>query len=279
MLFSQRKGLEPIKNIIQADSMDQDLRIGLWNQLQFFYWSEVRGVWLHEHSNRSHFILCERLWVDFFKKPLDELEKYFPNIFGHIKSYYFGCNWNEVYDFIEFVTNNYPVPDVNVLFEKACNKVLEKELSGYRFVNSQITEITSKEEVSEIEEALNIPDKFKGTRAHLKSALKNLSDRKSPDYRNSIKESISAVESTINSLIGKKLSLKAGLEKIEKERDKSLHPALKEAFIKLYGYTSDADGIRHALVDEPNLNFNDAKFMLVSCSAFVNYLISKFHTE
>ena len=52
---------------------------------------------------------------------------------------------------------------------------------------------------------------------------------------------------------------------------------MKEAFIKLYHYTSGADGIRHAigLLEEPNLSFEDAKFMLVSCSTFINYLISK----
>jgi hypothetical protein len=43
----------------------------------------------------------------------------------------------------------------------------------------------------------------------------------------------------------------------------------------MYGYTSDAEGIRHALMDEPTLESEDAKFMLVSCSAFVNYLRSK----
>ncbi len=52
----------------------------------------------------------------------------------------------------------------------------------------------------------------------------------------------------------------------------SLHAALKDAFGKLYGYTSDADGIRHALLDESDLGFEDAKFMLVSCASFVNYL-------
>ncbi len=59
------------------------------------------------------------------------------------------------------------------------------------------------------------------------------------------------------------------------EKKVELHPALKKAFDSLYGYTSDADGIRHALLDEPNLDSEDAKFMLVSCSAFINYLISK----
>ena len=53
-----------------------------------------------------------------------------------------------------------------------------------------------------------------------------------------------------------------------------LHGALKSAFNSLYGFTSDSNGIRHALLDETNLTFDDAKFMLVTCSAFVNYLKS-----
>ena len=54
-----------------------------------------------------------------------------------------------------------------------------------------------------------------------------------------------------------------------------LHPALSSAFDKLYGYTSDEQGIRHALLDSSNLQQEDAVFMLVSCSAFVSYLIAK----
>ena len=56
------------------------------------------------------------------------------------------------------------------------------------------------------------------------------------------------------------------------EKRIKLHGALKRAFNILYGYTSDANGIRHALLDEANLTFDEAKFMLVSCSAFINYL-------
>jgi hypothetical protein len=49
-----------------------------------------------------------------------------------------------------------------------------------------------------------------------------------------------------------------------------LVPSLKRAFDKLYGYTSDADGIRHALLEEDSVTFEQAKFMLVVCSAFTN---------
>ena len=54
-----------------------------------------------------------------------------------------------------------------------------------------------------------------------------------------------------------------------------IHPALAKSFSAMYGYTSDADGIRHALLSEPNLSYDDAKYMLVACSAFVNYLLVK----
>ena len=42
--------------------------------------------------------------------------------------------------------------------------------------------------------------------------------------------------------------------------------------LKLYGFTSDKGGIRHALMDEPSLGYSDAKFMLVLCSPFTNFL-------
>ncbi|MFH1639453.1 MAG: hypothetical protein ABIB93_03970 [Chloroflexota bacterium] len=104
----------------------------------------------------------------------------------------------------------------------------------------------------------------------------HLSDKTSPDYRNSIKESISAVEAICRAITGNdKATLGEALKIIQEQGKLNLHTALKQAFSNLYGYTSDAEGIRHALLDEPNLNSEDALFMLVSCSAFINYLGSK----
>ena len=53
-----------------------------------------------------------------------------------------------------------------------------------------------------------------------------------------------------------------------------LHPALRQGFEKIYGWSSDADGIRHALTDEAKNTYAEAKFMLVACSGFVSYLKS-----
>jgi len=67
--------------------------------------------------------------------------------------------------------------------------------------------------------------------------------------------------------------LDAALDAISNRAE--IHGALKAGLKRLYGYSSDEDGIRHAILDQPNVGFTEAKFMLVSCSAFVNYLIAK----
>jgi HPt (histidine-containing phosphotransfer) domain-containing protein len=54
-----------------------------------------------------------------------------------------------------------------------------------------------------------------------------------------------------------------------------IHHALKKGFSLIYGYTSDEGGIRHAMIGENKCDFDDAKYMLVSCSAFLNYLAGK----
>jgi uncharacterized protein with PIN domain len=153
---------------------------------------------------------------------------------------------------------------------------MERELSAYRFVGQLITPITDEQEVQEIEEAIDNArgNKLVGVKTHLEAALAMLSDRKQPDYRNSIKESISAVESIAQVISGDpKAELGKALKMIEDSV--GIHPALKKGFLAIYGYTSDEGGIRHAMLDAPNIEFEDAKYMLVSCSTFINYLIVK----
>ena len=152
---------------------------------------------------------------------------------------------------------------------KVLNKTFEKEFIGYRFVNGVIAQITSDIEIAQIEEAVALKDNK--VDEHINKALALLSDRNNPDYENSIKESISAVEAMCNEITGKRSTLGDTLKQVKK--NSTIHPSLEKAFEKLYGYTSDASGIRHSgQIDGPKATFDEAKFMLVVCSGFVNYL-------
>lgn len=267
MLFSQRRGLKPIKSIIQIDSLDQHTRNALWTAVT---------VWRNHHqvssTNELYVELMKNFWLYYFKNSLDTLSDC-NAVYTNLRNIFFNDEWNECFDILEFIASNYPANDYREELVAGCNEALERELSAYRFVGNQVTQITSEAEISAIEEALADSQPLRPVNEHLATALNYLSDRTAPDYRNSIKESISAVESLCNLITGSKDSLSEALKKLE--NSVSIHPALKKGFSAIYGYTSDAGGIRHALLDESSLTFDDAKFMLVSCSGFINYLLAK----
>lgn len=282
MRFSQRIGLSPATKLAQRESMDEELRNSLWSLLTLFYWNTYRapgsGIYgRSDYVNGSNLNpLITSLWLHYFKKPIDTIEKYWERCLENLRKHFFSAKWFEVYDFVEFVSDHGP-RESKEKFIQTTNSYLERENSAYRFVNGRIVEITSAEEIEEVETALKEGGKYPGVQTHLKAALALFSDRKTPDYRNSIKESISAVESLAKQLAGnEKGTLGDVLKTLEKA--KKLHPAMKSAFSSLYGYSSDAEGIRHALLDESNLTKADARFMLVCCSAFINYSLESVGT-
>ena len=182
-------------------------------------------------------------------------------------------NWYTIFDFIEKYLN---ICDNSIEMEKEFNRILESENSAYRICNKMVIPITNELEMKEIEGALNI-EAGESVRIHIAKVLKLFSNRERTDYENSIKESISAVESMcciITEEKGKNATLGNALKKL-KDRKIYIHSAMEKGFLALYGYTSDESGIRHGGIDFTNANFEDAKYMLVSCSAFVNYLMEK----
>jgi AbiJ N-terminal domain 4 len=283
MRFSQRQGLEPVQKLAQRESIDAELRNSLWSVLTLMHWDRFVGP-RDSYDDSTQKVrgstlgaLMVQIWLHFFKEPVDTVEEYWPNCLHKLRQYFFAAQWNQVYDFIEFVNQN-GSDGGDEVFAKTCNVFLERENAAYRFVNGVIGEVTSGEEIDEIEAAIKAASPFFGVKQHLSASLRLMSDKTSPDFRNSIKESISAVESLAKQLSDDKSgTLGSVLNKLEKT--KKLHPALKNAFSSLYGYTNDAEGIRHALLEESNLSKADARFMLICCSAFVNFTIDAIATR
>lgn len=273
--FSERLGLVAPKPPLQLDAIDDALRVALWNCLVELVWSRVNTdpfsgrVYASEELSR----FLRRFWARHLGRPLDTLPGTWGKAYEAIRTYYFAAPWNEVYDVVEFAVEEFPDYETREKLRRAFNRALETENSGYRFVNGTLAAITDRVELAEIESATSIPGRMRVVRQQLASALAKLTDRKAPDYRNSIKESISAVEGVCAIVTGQdKADLNAALRDLENRV--ALHGALRSAFNSLYGYTSDTNGIRHALIEESNLTFDDAKFMLVVCSAFVNYVVA-----
>lgn len=265
--FSQRKGLKPVSEIIQTDSMNNELRNSLWNALDIGLWSTPGFTW-KQYGEAEIEPFSKILWFNYFKKPLDSRPDNKVKLLAELRMHFFGCKWFEAYDFLEFVLKHYERSKPRL--SEFVNGVLERELSAYRFVSGHLSDITDAQELAMLNDALT-DSRFAGVTAHLQRGFELYADREKPDYRNSIKESISAVESMARTVAeNPKASLADALKAIEKRG--LLHPALKDGFIKLYGYTSDEGGIRHAMLLEPNLTPADARYFLLSCTSFVNYL-------
>jgi hypothetical protein len=269
--FSDRMGFKEHLPTIQTDGMNDALRNSLWNFLHSLYVSEY-DYWIPAAKWSARF---------FFKIPVDELPFRDYDNRKWLKARFYELKWYEIYDFIEFIVDShekiiqYPKQNRSKLME-IFNVILERELSGYRFVSGILAPISNPAETGEISGAIEATGRegFAGAHEHLRASLTLLGKKPVPDYRNSIKEAISAVESIAKQLTKSGAQgLSGALEELSKNAE--IHGALKAGFAKLYGYTSDEDGIRHAILDQPSVGFDEAKYMVVSCSAFVNYLIAK----
>jgi len=258
--FSEREGFVKVREEIQVDSMTVELRNSLWN---IIYSLSYERRYLFDK-------IFTRMWINLFKEPIDAVSTNPLVRLNKLRVLFFENEWNVVYDIIEFFAKT-TRGVIQTDFINVCNAVLERELSGWRIIGTFITRITEEQEIKEIEEALAFEKPFKPVSVHLNKALKLFSSKESSNYANVIKESISAVEAMCKIIIKDKNAKLGQVLKILQDKIK-LHPALAKAYDSIFGYTSDADGIRHALIEESNLDFEDAKFMLVSCSAFVNYL-------
>lgn len=183
------------------------------------------------------------------------------------------CEWYKVYDFIEYYLDycigKYTVATIIGEF----NEVLEDERTGYHIIDGIVTPITNSTEIDAIEKALtNSPDHVTQS---VKKALKLFSDREAPDYNNAIKEMITAVEALCCTIVeGGDDTLGKAINKFA-DYGIVLHDNLTVAIKNLYKYTCNEDGKRHGGTTFIESDVEDARFMLVTCSAIINLLMVK----
>lgn len=263
-MFSDRSGIRKLSTEVQYNSLDEETRINVRNF--------IINVLSRLHYDNPRLINNDLkiVYANLFVMPVDFYQNIsFDNVKDDFDEILLKGTFDEVLDLIEGIMK---IIHVNTItYQYSINKIFEKNNVGYRMIDGKFVRITSSEEIIAINESLESKDIIS---EHLNKAVSLMSDRKKPDYENSIKESITAVECICCIICNKKATLGNVLKYMDSN---SLipHKSLLEGFNKLYGYVSDANGIRHAgNVGGPKSTFNEAKYMLVSCCAFINYLRS-----
>ena len=271
-LFSERYGYKKVSDVIIRERITPEIKNAIctcFDKLNKIF--ELAG---YRYPTSLCIELEKHIWTNFLNQRLAYFERlhYVPT--DYIENY--DTKWYNILDLIEFTIQyllNYRTSAER--FIELLNSEFERLNFAYRIVEGVIIEITSEQEIKAVECAIdNSP---RNIQIHLNSALEKYAQRPIGDYRNSIKESISAVEAFCREKTGENTLGKA-LKKLE-SRGLVIHSSLKSAFEKLYVYTNQEEtGIRHALMDD-EANYTptaeEALFMLISCSAFINYLNRK----
>ena len=277
LTFSQRERKVELPETMQLEYIPRRFRQLVWRCLDY----EIENTTRFEDSDFTpvcHFHNVTRSYFfDVFEEFHDEFDKTDSECTKFIRDTIKDDEYHNVLTLIEFILRHDQRGDdiyesLVQAFDDSPVAYFVKKLNGCPTIIPR----SSPESGEAIQEAIKtIHDNgMHGASTHLRNAAGCLNKMQ---YGDAVRESIWAVESVAR-VIDKKASKTLGpaLDSLEKA-GLLRHPALKQAFKKLYGYTSDEQGVRHSLLDfkSSNVGLEEAIFMFGACACFSAFLVNK----
>ena len=275
--FSQAQGYEEIPGPLKLGELPKEERTRIWNLFYTHLSNSMspsdllgNGPWI----GRGWKDILRAAHIDFHGGRLDEWKSDFRPVCKELREYIETQPFNKVFDLIQFVLRR---SECTSDFRRQMQGTFDECRLAYTIDIARpptILPTVTPEEGRTVIDALRTLRQagLNGSAAHLRKASERIN---AGDWAGSVRESIHSVESVARQLDPGAATLGPALSSVEKRG--ALHPALKEAFSKLYGYTSDEQGVRHALLDRPdaNVGIDEAVFMLGACASFASYLWRK----
>lgn len=267
--FAQAEGAEPLPHQLKPKQVSQKLRAQLWAAIHGSLQTYVSPIETAMHEPWP--TVLSDYHVEIEHGFIDDAENDEFAIFEYCKNIISKGDYIKIFGFIQFVIRHPKCPPG---LRERITRALEVGGAAYRIVGDTVMPLASEAEIQTAEHAFAAVSTggYAGAQAHLRTAAEELT---AGHYADSIRESIHAVEAVARTLDPSATTLDPALKRLEREHN--VHPALRAGFGKLYGFTSDAQGIRHALLDGPTAAVDeaDALYMFGACAAFVSYLIAK----
>lgn len=185
--------------------------------------------------------------------------------------------YHDVLSFVEFIIRHELCPeilcdDIKSAFEQVSMAYYIQDVNGLPTIIPRFSDKFG-EAIQQAIETIGEAE-MEGAATHLSEAAKHINNQQ---FSDSIADSVHAVESVARLISPKKANtLRPALDSLE-SAGVIKHRVLKNAFSKLYDYTSDEQGIRHALLnkDSPEVGLDEAMFMFGACASFAAYLVNK----
>lgn len=271
--FSQAQGYEPLPQSLRLEELTREARTGLWNILYRF---AIRPDRFGDATVVAPWgSMLYSVYGELLVKPLDEWPGGVFFLSSYIRPFIDSRAFNEVFDLFTFLMR---LEDCPPEFVSEIASSFQRLRLAYVVDKTRPPTILPTSTLEEGTTLLNSLEQLQGVglnaaHEHLRKAATCINHQ---DWLGSIRESIHAVESVAVQIAEKASTLGQALKVLE-EKGLLRHPALKDGFSKIYGYTSDEQGIRHALLDEESSNVgqDEAVFMLGACASFASYLSRK----
>ena len=285
LTFSQREGYESMPEQMQSEELSTNLRKEIWNETRRLLLLMRERVGAGDPRFLDYFgedatRVIERVIGKLQKTTEDEIDTEFDVVQDTLKNHILDSPFNVVLDLIESVL--YEIPKLKIKEDRFSTEIrhsFERHAAAYWLDTSSLpprfiprsTKMQGEATQSAI--ATIRSEGMKGAETHLRQAADHIRGRQ---FADSITDSIHAVESVARTIDPKAKTLGSALGSLQKS-GLLKHPALKKAFSNLYGYTSDEQGIRHALLDKerPDVDLDEAMFMFGACASFAAYLVNK----
>ena len=268
--FAQREGKAPLPEPMRLEYVSKKFRQFIWLSIE----SEIR-ISINYGFNEIVEII-NSYFFEIHGKFHDEVND-LPRCQHLLRQIIVNGNYHEILTLVEFVLRKEKnLHNLKCQLREAFEKCeIAYFIEYFNELPTVVPRIT-KESGDVTRQAIEAIDKanMAGASTHLRQAAEHINAKK---YANSIMDSIHAVESVARIIDPKATrTLTPALDSLQKTGMLE-HIALKEAFSKLYGYTSDEQGIRHALLDKgsPDVDLDEAMFMFGACASFAAYLVNK----
>ncbi|MDE0304221.1 MAG: hypothetical protein OXI87_04955 [Albidovulum sp.] len=278
LTFSQREGKVPLPAPMKLESLSRKFRLRIarliTNQIRqdTDFYADFYGF-KHKHMSVVLADYCCEV-EEFFSEPENRLPSKDRKF---IQERCKNSGYHEVLTLIEFMLRHEQCPDD--LWSRLIEVFEQPPLVAYHVqkLNGQLTIIACADAESGLatQQALSVVEDVgpEGAREHFRKAANSINEAK---YKDSVRDSIHAMEAVVLTIDPNFQTLGQALKRLERTGFLA-HGAINKAFESLYGYTSDENGIRHALTEEdsPNVGLDEAMFMFSTCAAGAAYLVKK----
>jgi len=281
LTFSEAQAYEPLPQQIQLGQVSEEFRNYIWSIL--YEYIRIHCENYRSAKNDSWYSICKYFHVFFVNDPVDTFPDkgnwYYdgawkPYILRYKPLFLQELSFNKLFDAIQVVMRHPECPHEFVATVSGIFKICRLSYMIDREIKTIIPAVTKQEGQALLGAMRELRSAGLGGAAeHLRKAVDAINGG---HWGDSVRESIHAVESVARLLDpDASRTLRPALDSLEQRG--GLHPALRGAFNNLYGYTSNEQGIRHALLDntQAKVGQDEAMFMLGACASFASYLWRK----